>query len=300
MSIRSCTAVALAVAILASVSAVSSASHAVDTMDSWAEYAQTGWYTEDGTEFEIGTAEELAGLALIVNNDEDEMTGKTIRLVGDIDLSDHEWVPIKTFQGIFDGNGHVIRNMIQVQQTVGGLFNTLIGGKISDLGLEDVHIENDGTNVSLGSLVNFTQSRGTTDPCIERCYATGSITVTDATDTIGGLIGRCTGGTIVSECFSSVSITVDNEAEATWPDYVGGVIGYWEDATSSALIEDCYFDGSIFVDGPAGSIVSDIISVTFYTDVTIRGCFVTTEDIEVSENGTIIWITVTAEYNVTS
>ncbi|MBO4917679.1 MAG: hypothetical protein J5374_07335, partial [Bacteroidales bacterium] len=63
---------------------------------SWAGYADTSWYKPDQTEFEIGTAEQLAGLAAIVNagEDGDDFAGKTIRLTDDIDLSAHAWEPI--------------------------------------------------------------------------------------------------------------------------------------------------------------------------------------------------------------
>ena len=66
---------------------------------SWADYADTSWYTLTDTVFEIATAEQLAGLAAIVNagEDGDDFAGKTIRLTDDIDLSAHAWEPIGLF-----------------------------------------------------------------------------------------------------------------------------------------------------------------------------------------------------------
>lgn len=103
--------------------------------DVWDGTDDTSWYenNKDATEFSIGTAAELAGLAALVNGtakDADNnpiaavnFSGKTIILTEDINLntddvpaSGNEWTPIgnsdNSFNGIFDGDGH----------TVGGLY----------------------------------------------------------------------------------------------------------------------------------------------------------------------------------
>ena len=53
----------------------------------WDGTAGTSWYNETSTEFEISTAEQLAGLAELVNNGND-FSGKTILLTADIVLND--------------------------------------------------------------------------------------------------------------------------------------------------------------------------------------------------------------------
>lgn len=77
------------------------------------------WYDSnpDANSYTIETAEQLAGLAAIVNEKWDSFRGVTIRLAADIDLSGHRWIPIGEsasvyntvpFRGIFDGENHKI------------------------------------------------------------------------------------------------------------------------------------------------------------------------------------------------
>jgi len=80
------------------------------------------WYNSSGTEFTISTAQELAGLAYLVNTI-NRFDGKTIYLMNDIDLGGKNWVAIGRgrlnvnnasslpFNGTFDGNGFTIFNM---------------------------------------------------------------------------------------------------------------------------------------------------------------------------------------------
>ena len=90
--------------------------------DSWDGTADTSWYTNapDASEYHISTAEQLAGLAQLVNADPGttNFAGKTFYLENDLDLSGHEWISIGTclggdypeysFCGVFDGQCHVI------------------------------------------------------------------------------------------------------------------------------------------------------------------------------------------------
>ena len=88
------------------------------------------WYDEDATELEIGSAEQLAALAALVNGTavsastysaratamQDSFSGKTITLTSDIDLANIAWTPIgqtgaKQFAGSLDGNGKTIYNL---------------------------------------------------------------------------------------------------------------------------------------------------------------------------------------------
>ena len=87
---------------------------------SWAAYADTDWYSDTQTVFTIDTAEELAGLAKLVNSGK-TFEGKTVKLGEDIDLSDdsgylRRWIPIgitsdHPFKGSFDGQNHTITGL---------------------------------------------------------------------------------------------------------------------------------------------------------------------------------------------
>ena len=82
--------------------------------DTWDGTADTSWYisNKSGTEYHITTAEQLAGLAQLVNDKTSSETfkDKTIFLDNDLDLSGHQWNPIGVgsnfvnyFAGTFDG-----------------------------------------------------------------------------------------------------------------------------------------------------------------------------------------------------
>ena len=62
---------------------------AAETSAVWSGSADTKWYDSNSTstEFYISTAEELAGLAKIVNNGTDLFEGKTIYLMNNIQLN---------------------------------------------------------------------------------------------------------------------------------------------------------------------------------------------------------------------
>ena len=105
-----------------------------DKADTWDGTADISWYTdhEDDQEYRISTAEQLAGLAELVNADpgKTNFAGKTFYLDNDIDLSGHEWISIGTvlggdcpeysFCGVFDGQGHVISNLYSHESYIEG------------------------------------------------------------------------------------------------------------------------------------------------------------------------------------
>ena len=87
----------------------------------WGDKADTSWYVahETDTEYHITTAEQLAGLAKLVNTENASVSfdGKTIYLDNDLDLAGYEWISIGSevgtnkknipwyyrFNGTFDG-----------------------------------------------------------------------------------------------------------------------------------------------------------------------------------------------------
>lgn len=59
---------------------------AAGTTDSWDGTADTSWYDENETEFHLQTAEQLAGMAKLINGDMANFKDKTIYLENDLDL----------------------------------------------------------------------------------------------------------------------------------------------------------------------------------------------------------------------
>ena len=68
------------------------------SVDNWDGSADTSWYDghETDTEYHITTAEQLAGLAQLVNADPGttNFAGKIFYLDNDLDLFGHEWISI--------------------------------------------------------------------------------------------------------------------------------------------------------------------------------------------------------------
>lgn len=64
--------------------------------DVWDGSTDTAWYdnNKDATSYDISTAEELAGLAKVVNDGIDTFEGKTINLMNSLDLNNIKWTPI--------------------------------------------------------------------------------------------------------------------------------------------------------------------------------------------------------------
>ena len=95
---------------------------AEDAADTWDGTADTSWYDADpdADTFVLESAEDLAGLSQLTNGETPvTFAGKTILLAADLDLAGREWHAISenaaagglAFQGSFDGQGHVIRNL---------------------------------------------------------------------------------------------------------------------------------------------------------------------------------------------
>ncbi len=99
---------------------------ASSTTDDWDGTADTSWYVSDDTEFELDSAEDLAGLASLVAAGTN-FTGKTVNLTVNVklnttaatgvDATQKEWTPIggaaasNSFKGTFNGNGNTIYNI---------------------------------------------------------------------------------------------------------------------------------------------------------------------------------------------
>ena len=229
----------------------------------------TAWYGDgSATEFNIGTAAELAHFAYLVNGG-DNFAEKTVKLTANIDLSGYlSWVPIGTysdyrsFNGIFDGNSKVVSGLT-ITETTGirsqGLFGYVTNGKIMNLGLSDVNIY--ATGMRVGSIVGQASNSAITN-----CYVnSGHITATSTH--VGGIVGI--GSNLsVTNCYSTLAILGDR--------YVGGIVGYLDPATG--LIDNCYTTGNVSatsnnVGGIAGYSARATISNSVALNETITGLY---------------------------
>jgi len=255
----------------------------------------TSWYTQDPSQsaYDISSADQLAGLALLVN-DEDEgvnFADVVIRLTADIDLSaygvandsfndNRGWLPIghsddsSGFQGTFDGQGHTISGLSidsdEYDNT--GLFGWVNNGTIQNLTLDNAYVSG-GSYV--GGFVGYLE--GSIENCtfrgevlgdesvggivglhesgaVSRCHFMGEL---GGSSDIGGIIGRAYFIT-VDACTSSGSLYGSGE-------YTGGIVGrlIWGSITNSL------FQGNVYSENYAGGLVG------YLYDGSLLACYAT-------------------------
>ncbi|MCP4708251.1 MAG: hypothetical protein GY869_06475, partial [Planctomycetes bacterium] len=142
------------------------------------------------------------------------------------------------FTGVFNGNDHVIHNlMIDAGATTNsylGLFGALGDdginkGEIKRLGLENITIIGGNGSQNLGSIAGMNQGGD-----VSECYATGQISETYTSQYLGGLVGY-NGGT-VANCYAHVDINGNDNAQV-----MGGLVGY----NIVGLVGFCYAAGEV-------------------------------------------------------
>lgn len=288
------------------------AAFAADSTDAWGDTADTSWYTdhEADTEYRITTAEQLAGLAQLVNNKTASVSfeGKTIYLDNDLDLSGYQWTPIgngsnfgRYFAGTFDGQYHKIMNLLHHstgdELIRNGLFGVVSdGGTLKNLLVIDADIASNDGSLLAGILADWVDG-GT----VENCYTSGKIENNVGDKMVGGLIGQCTGSTQVKGCGSDATV-ISTESNEDQVDTVGGLIGQWENSADSSSITDCWFGGSVSCNN-IYSAVGGILGANFDENqpgVDIQNCLVATREIRCAEPGNITWIGAVVNGQVTN
>ena len=293
------------------------------SVDNWDGSADTSWYTSapDASAYHISTAEQLAGLAQLVNADPGttNFAGKTFYLDNDLDLSGHEWISIGTgrggsnpeysFCGVFDGQGHVISNLYSHESYIEGadeshnllrnaLFGNVYNGEVKNLGVADAEIwidPKDNSAAGKGILVDWMGKSKITN-----CWTSGSIySGTKIEKNIGGIVGVTEQGCTISGCYSTATLTgnfTNSEGyytdpdPANWPfDTIGGIVGARFD--SNLMVTDCWFNGKIVVN----SLQATVGGIVGYTDDilgsgTVNNCMVTTTDMGVDKDGNTCWV----------
>ncbi len=268
----------------------------------WDGASDVSWYTvdKDALSYEIETAQQLAGLAEIVNGtaedeygqiEKNDFEGVTFTLTADIVLNTDpipgrddtlkEWTPIgggankEVFRGTFDGQQYSIKNIyINADGSWGedenrniGLFG-YIGGEaaVRDLTIKDGWIFG---RRAVGAVVGRTEDYNASlghGAIIENCHNVGTeVTSTEKTG-VGGIAGAGYNMALICNCTNSGDIKAEGGYDA------GGIVGDCE-----GIIQNCSNSGKVSsITGNAGGIVGYNQQFDTYVPQTIN-CYNTGE-----------------------
>jgi hypothetical protein len=182
-------------------------------------YVQTLNADPTAITFTISDADDLAGLAALVNNSTvyydsgykvvssgaysvsgTDFYGKTIILTADINLTGHDWIPIGwydsansniyPFDGTLNGGQHKITGMSINTSTLreSGLLGVIwSSAEIKDLIVKNMNVVSSFlNNADAGGIVGY--SYGGT---IDNCSVSGTVTVSGTHASAGGVVGYC-------------------------------------------------------------------------------------------------------------
>lgn len=228
-----------------------------DIPDEWDGTVDVSWYNEEDTEFTLSTAEQLAGLASLVNGTVPStytsasawdlpvsFEGKTINLNGNVDL--YRELPNgekesfnaigdtkvggESFSGVFDGQGYTISNLYQSGWAFGyewgnygsiGLFSNLHNATVKNLIISGMEAEIEGGDIS------FIAGSATGNCNFENITIENS-KIGTYNNGCGGIIGWSGDGVYN---FKNITISDDVVLGGLWGSFdssIGGIVGQAE------------------------------------------------------------------------
>ena len=212
----------------------------------WTNNSDDTWGSNyaESNEFYISTAAQLAQFAYMVNNSSKQFSGKTIRLIADIDLSANYWVPIgvkesRAFAGTFDAEGHTISGVYFDSgsfPTSGNVFCGIFGVNAAGGIVKNINVASSTFEAvyNVGGVVAY--NKGT----VERCYVGSDVIVrstaagnSNQAIRFAGIVASNLG--TVRGCVSDANLS-DHKGKKR--DYIGGIVGH-----NFGGVESCVFLG---------------------------------------------------------
>ena len=189
----------------------------------------------------ISSAEGLAWLSVIGGP---SLSGKSLYIMDDLDLSDYRWTPIVSLSDCkINGNNHTISGLYFNELADGmGLIGTINNSSISNLFLTQCNVY--GENY-VGALI------GSSDNVeINNCAVSGNV---HGIMFVGGIVGSHNGKHIANSSFvGNVVVRHDVTKVNATPGYAGGICGApWNDT-----IINCYVVSEIPDDGSYMGIIT--------------------------------------------
>ena len=224
----------------------------------------TGGFVVDGSgNVTINCKEGLAWLISYVNGFNNasahDMSGKTVTLTADIDMSDYIWVPIgfnatTAFKGTFDGRYH-----------------TIDGIHIKDAD-EIGYVEGSHGTMQYTGLFGYVVGDASEKACVKNTFVTsGTLCNNYYVDSehsgyLGGLVGSVAGDANIEFCETAMSLKALSNIAAA-----GGTIGFLSNSTSTvkACMSMCDIDMGEYgtVSGAVGGVVGQSLMAA------VNNCF---------------------------
>ena len=176
-------------------------------------------------------------------------------LNNDLDMQGYDFSPIGTYQkpfcGIFNGNGHTIKNLaIRSDKSDIGMFGSTLNAKITNLKIKDINIEG---NNNVGGLIGNAAKTN-----VSNCEIDGLI---KGVAGIGGFIGTGEFNTLDTVFFSGEIADImgdskgglfsESSREAEKIGYIGGILGL----DNGSSIKGAFFNGKITAETNLGGII---------------------------------------------
>ena len=242
------------------------------------------WYTKDAKDYTIDSADQLVALATVANGG-DDFAGKTIKLdvaadkdgKKEIKLTE-DWVNVKSFAGIFDGNGATVTGVKfdevyydTKDKAVNGTsilvgFNTARDYFGSKTAYGFINELKEGATLS-NITINYAMDSWYADPMNRYTYFGGAVGVMRAgaklTDVhvtgtinawgrcgtlVGAIFGNAT-GTEISDCSfnGTLNARASSNNVTNWSAYghACGVVGYINDETIKISLKGVTTDGTL-------------------------------------------------------
>ena len=209
--------------------------------------SSSAWALEkDGDVYQIGSAQDLADFAALVNGGE---TAVNAVLTQDIDMSELDsWTAIgdwntgavtSAYCGHFDGQGYKITGFnFTSNKNYFGIFGVISTGAL----IENFSVYGTITsNVATSGVVGYARDA---TPTIRNIHSYLNINNTKAGGRVGGILGSSVNGTIVVDRCTYSGILDGNDAGGNGN--YGGIVGYLNNNANAHLrITNCLFDGQL-------------------------------------------------------
>lgn len=187
-------------------------------------------YVENGNDIYILDNRSLAWLISVMNGlngqQQNNLFGKNIMLMSDINMGKYKWTPIKNFQATLDGTGKNIKGLFVEDTTINAGFVVTNNGKIQDVNFKDASMYvYTKSNVLAGMVAANNNGEIYNVKCNGQIHLDGVSENCNALY-LGGLAGLNNG--TISTCKSQGSVYLDYwdfKDHLTAENYVGGIVG---------------------------------------------------------------------------